>query len=63
MKITLIFKTPDVMDRALEQLGYENYNEDDLPYIKDFLRQYIKYDEYINVEFDIENKTVQVLKK
>ncbi len=72
MKITLNFKTPDVMDQLeplYEKSNNGNYNEivecphnDEIDKLKSFIKEFVKFGEYIEVEFDSELKTVKILK-
>ena len=57
MSVTLTFKTPDVLDQ-LDGL----YDEDELEVVTEVLNKFIKYGEYINVEFDIDSCTAKVLR-
>lgn len=52
MKFRLTFKTPDVTFNALE-----NVDEDKQEEVKELIEKYVKYDEYLTVEFDTEDKT------
>jgi hypothetical protein len=56
MKIQLTFKTPDVVDYALEDLS-----EDDKEIAKEVIKKFVTYDEYITVEVDTELETCDVL--
>lgn len=56
MKFTVNFKTPDALYYALK-----NMEEDEEFKCKEFAEKYIKYGEYISVEFDTETRTVKVL--
>ena len=49
--VRLSFKTPDVLDQLPDDLS-----EDDVEWIKSF----VKWGEYITVEFDLVNRTVRV---
>lgn len=66
MKFTLMFKTPDVLDQIQEQIDDHKYDDDEyysmLEDAKIFAQQYVKWSEYITIEFDSELKTVKVLK-
>lgn len=56
MKIKVTFKTPDAIDDATEDL--DDYQQSRA---KQVMHKYIRYGEYINVEFDIEKGTATVL--
>lgn len=58
MKIQLYFKTPDVVDQALNGL---DINEDERAEIKDFISQYVQYQECVTLEFDTTTQTATVL--
>ena len=73
MLIQLTFKTPDVFD-CVEyyiknaRIDGEDEEDEDEQYqrqeeTREFIRKYVKYDEYISVEFDTEAKTVKVLEQ
>jgi hypothetical protein len=57
MKVRLTFKTPDVLDDALDEIG-DAY--DQLP-IRNLCKRWIQYEEYITVEIDTEAKTCEVV--
>ncbi len=66
MKIKLTFKTPDVLD----QLNTRAYNDNDfiddetaeqIRHTSVLLSKWIKWSEYLTVEFDLENQTAKVL--
>lgn len=77
MKFTLSFKTPDVLDQidkpslceeCKEELEDEWCEECCLKtneYLdtKAMAQDFVKYDEYISIEFDTEKKTATVLKQ
>lgn len=52
MKFTLTFKMPDVLNQLTHDFETEKQDE-----AKAFAEKYVKYGEYISVEFDTENKT------
>lgn len=56
MKFTLSFKTPDVIDQALEDIDEEDQRED----IKRVADKFLQYGEYLRVEFDTEAQTATV---
>jgi hypothetical protein len=55
MKFILSFKTPDVLDAALEE------HNDDCDAIEQTAEKFIKYGECISIEFDTEEGTATVL--
>lgn len=55
--ITVTFKTPNALEYALDGLKQEAKDE-----AHRFCSQYIRYREYIDIEFDLDNQTVKVLK-
>ena len=57
MKFTLSFKNPDVFD----QLHWDD--EEARERAKAFTAKYVKYGEYIAVEFDTEAETATVLRE
>ena len=62
MIFTLTFKTNDVLD----QLCYSEDKLNDDPELykaMEFAKKYVKYGEYIHIEFDSEKETVKVLPK
>lgn len=69
MIITLTFKTPDVLDQAIEQLKPHSMDEDDgcgVPYqtqlALELISKYVDYGEYLKVEFNTKTKSVTVVK-
>lgn len=52
MKVQLTFKTPDVAD----QLSKEEMQE-----FGTLIRKFVKYNEYVTIEFDSETQTVSVV--
>ena len=56
MKIRIMFKTPDAADYAVERL-----DEDTAAEVKEKLKRWIKYDELVQLEYDIEADTIKVL--
>jgi hypothetical protein len=70
--VTIGFKTPDVLDRALKQVLdlMINSSEEELEIFQDkkyeiqsFLEQYIEHGEFVRLKFDTETETDKVLKK
>ncbi len=66
MKITLTFKTPDVIDNAIEETVNNLDSQCDIEYLKSQIREdltsrWISYGEFITVEFDLTNMTAKVL--
>ncbi len=57
MKIQLTFKTPDVIDYALENIE-DKAEKEDITYE---LNKWIKYGEYAYLEYDTETKKMIVL--
>jgi hypothetical protein len=53
MILTLVFKTPDVVDNAIEQLKpLELYTEEELEEAREQAKKYITYGEYVVIELD-----------
>jgi hypothetical protein len=75
MKFSLTFKSPDLFTNLpnFSCENHEEHNEDcdacieiyeeKTAELKQFLKTYIKYEEYLSVEFDTEAKTATVLKQ
>ena len=59
MKIRLDFKTPDVLEYALEDVSDDNLKED----IKDICKQWIEYSECISIEIDTDKETARVVSR
>ena len=57
MKVKVVFKTPDAADRISSRCN----DPDDLDKFQELLDKYVKYGEYITVEFDTETQTVKVV--
>ena len=66
MKLTLVFKTPDVYEDALEEaLDSELLDDDERESKKEealkVLNRFIDYGDQVCIEFDIEAETANVL--
>ena len=59
MKIGITFKSPEAIQYAMSMLSNE-YDEDSQDQIKQQLKKWIHHDEYIVIEFDLENGTARV---
>ena len=68
MKIQLTFKSPDAVHDALARIGI-NQRCADGEYSTDYddlygeLAEWVRYGEYLNVEYDTETKQMTILKK
>lgn len=71
MKFTVTMKNPDALDYAMDDVKEileedDTLDEDDkrdkLEEAREFTREYMKWGEYIRVEFDTEAKTATVLR-
>lgn len=58
MKFKLTFKTPDVFDDIDDEFEDEESRE----VCKEFARKYMKYSEYITIEFDTVAETATVMR-
>lgn len=58
MKFKVSFKTPDAITDALGNVE----DEDNYDQALEFARKFVKYDEYLTVEFDTDANTCTVLK-
>lgn len=56
MKILLGFKTPDVVDYAMEDVP-----EDERDNVKEVIEKFVEYGEDLTVEIDTETGTAEVL--
>ncbi len=56
MLIYLTFKTPDVIEEALKERGYMENPEE----IRKDLKNWIKYGEYVCLEYDTKTKQIRV---
>lgn len=56
MRFKATFKTPDVLDYALEYLEGEELAE-----AKELAEKYVQYGEYVTIEFDTETQTATVV--
>lgn len=56
MKIRLSFKTPDVVECALEDLRGDQYE-----IANEAIRRYVRFGEYITVEIDIDSGEASVI--
>jgi hypothetical protein len=65
MKFQFTFKTPDEVQDTLENTLADNNIDDDLivDKLKDQLEQWIKWNEYITVEFDSDLNTMIVIER
>ena len=57
MKIQLTFKTPDVVDYALECIEDEDQRHE----LESVIEKFVEYGEYVSIEIDSETKTARVL--
>lgn len=57
MKIKLTFKTPDVLSFS----GIDELPEEEQEKAKNLIEKYVRWGEYIDVEFNIETGEVNVL--
>ena len=55
MKVVLTFKTPDVVDYALEDLSGTEVDA-----MRKFAKKFIEYDEYVYIELDTDAGTATV---
>jgi hypothetical protein len=58
MQVTLSFKTPDVVDDALERAG--DMSGEDRKKLKTMFKKFVEYDECIFVTFDTDTGKVTV---
>lgn len=64
MVIDVLFKTPDAVEIALADFtSPDGENSTERTEAKEFIKQYVKYDEIVKIRFDTEKKTAIVLKK
>jgi len=62
MLIRVLFKDPDgVYEAKKDTLGFDKKTGSTSSGIEMTLSKYISYDEYIEIEFDTENKTARVV--
>ena len=61
MKFTLSMKSPDSLNYLEEELK-DQYSEEEANEAIDFASEYLRYGEYLDVEFDIVTREVKVLK-
>jgi len=58
MKLELIFKTPDILDNTLYDMGMTKGEIED---IENQCKKWIRYGEYITVEIDLDKQTCEVI--
>ena len=64
MKILLTFKSPDAISEALADAGiYQRRQPDEYDELYSELAEFIRYGEYIDVEYDTETKQMSVIRK
>lgn len=64
MKLTLTFKSPDAISEALLYAGIpQRTKPDEYDDLYGELAEWIRYGEYLDVEYDTETKQMTVLKK
>lgn len=61
MKFTVTFKTPDALERALDDAFPLEVRAANMREARKFAERYVKYGECISVEFDTETGTAKVL--
>jgi hypothetical protein len=59
MKLQVTFKTPDAAEDAIIDEAQGCY--DTLTYLKEFVSKWVRYGEYITVEFNTTKGTAEVL--
>jgi hypothetical protein len=57
MKIQVTFKSPDAVDFAIEDQNLEEHRDE----IEKKLKKFVRWGEYIDVEFDLDKMTAKVL--
>lgn len=62
MKLTIHFKTPDAVDNVLDYYRLKSVDESVINDWEQKLSTWINYNEYISIEFDLDNMTATVLK-
>lgn len=62
MKFRLTFKTNDVVDGSPADMTNEAYSETEREIASTLVDKYVKYGEYITIEFDTINQTATVVK-
>ncbi len=63
MVIDVVFKTPDAVEIALVNFtSPDGENSTERTEAKEFIEQYVKYNEIIKIRFDTTEKTATVLK-
>lgn len=58
MKFTLTFKTPNATD-AIDEAS--DADDDSISSLKLLVNKFVKYDEYVKIQFDTETQTAIVL--
>jgi len=61
MKLSLTFKSPDAVSDALHDAGLTR-ELDEYDEIYGELREWFRYGEYINLEYDTETKQMRIVK-
>lgn len=61
MIFTLTFKTNDVVDGSPADLSNEAYSEEQREEASALVEKFVRYKEYINIEFNTETKTATVV--
>jgi len=64
MKIKLTFKSPDAVSDGILDAGIsQRTNPDEYDELYEQLSEWVRYGEYIDVEYDTETKEMKILKK
>ena len=64
MKIQLTFKSPDTVGDAITDAGVSRRkNPDEYDALYEELAEWIRYGEYLDVEYDTDTKQMVILKK
>ena len=64
MKIQLTFKSPDALGEAIQDAGISRRtNPDEYDELYEELSAWVRYGEYLDVEYDTETKQMVVVKK
>jgi hypothetical protein len=64
MKINLTFKSPDALSEAIMNAGISRRTQpDEYDDLYEELAEWLRYGEYIDVQYDTETKQMVILKK
>lgn len=60
MKLQINFKTPDATYYPLKEFK-QDHTPEELESMENLIKRFVKYDEYVKIEFDTQSQTAKVI--